>query len=96
MSGMGQERQAALQREVARAFMNLLAVYPDYDGPLSAWESHCLRSAMVFARHGYFDKALIKIAETLAPPIPLPAFAEPEPLMIDDVRKHLSTFQHGL
>jgi hypothetical protein len=50
---------------------------------------------MVFARHGYFDKALIKIEETLEPPFPLPAFAEPELLTIDDVRWQVSALQSG-
>jgi hypothetical protein len=94
MSGMGQEQQAA-QKKVARAFASLLAVYSDCDGPLSAWESHCLEAAMVLARHGYFDKALIKIEETLEPPFPLPAFAEPELLTIDDVRGQVSALQRG-
>lgn len=48
---------------------------------------------MVFTSHGYFDKALIKIAETLRPPLPLPTFAEPEPLTIDDVRRHVGALQ---
>jgi len=94
MSGMGQEQQAA-QKKVARAFVDLLAVYSGCDGPLSAWESHCLERAMVFARHGYFDKALIKIEETLEPPFPLPAFIEPELLTIDDVRWQVSALQRG-
>jgi hypothetical protein len=92
MVGMGHQQQAA-QQEVAQAFETLLAAYSDCDGPLSAWESHCLALAMVFARYGYFDKALIKIEETLEPPFPLPTFAEPEFLTIDEVRWQVGTLQ---
>jgi hypothetical protein len=91
---MSEERQPARQREVARAFENLLAVYSDCDGPLSAWESYCLELAIVFSKHGYFDKALGKIAETLEPPFPLPAFTEPGPLTVNDVRQQVSVLQH--
>ena len=59
-------------------------------------ESHCLGSAMLFVRHGYFDKALAKIAGILAPPFPLPAFAELKLLSIDDIRRYLNALQHGL
>jgi len=50
---------------------------------------------MVFSRHGYFDKALIEIAQVLEPPRPLPAFANPEPLSVEDVRQHLRTLQQS-
>jgi hypothetical protein len=69
--------------------MKLLATYSGCEGPLSDWERHCLSLAMVFERHGYFDKALTKIAEVLEPPFPLPAFPKPEPLSIDDIRRTL-------
>jgi hypothetical protein len=67
----------------------------------SDWESHCLELAVVFSRHGCFDKALVKTEETLEPPYPLPAFAERQCLTVDDVRRHVSAFgaeggSHGM
>src|SRR5262245_24253069 len=86
---LGHERQVG-QKEVTRAFADLLAAYSACNGPLSAWESHCMELALAFCRHGYFDKALIKIVEILEPPYPLPAFAEPPSLAVDDARRHMS------
>lgn len=92
MPSMGVKRQVG-QTEVTQAFVDLLAAYSACDGPLSAWESHCLELAMVFSTHGYFDKALIKIEETLEPPFPLPALAEPKSLTVNDVRRHVGVLQ---
>ena len=75
--------------DVEMALVNLLAAYSDYEGPLSDWERHCLSLAMVFERHGYFDKALTQIGQVLEPPFPLPAFPKPEPLSIEDIRRTL-------
>jgi len=58
---------------VERALLQLVKQYPSTDAPLSAWERHCLSSALLFERYGYFDKALKKINEVLEPPFPLPA-----------------------
>ena len=68
--------------------MKLLTVYSGCEGQLSDWERHCLSLAMSFEKHGYFNKALSVIAEVLEPPF-LPAFPEPEPLTIDDIRRTL-------
>jgi hypothetical protein len=76
-------------RDVELALVKLLTVYSGCEGPLSDWERHCLSLAMVFEKHGYFDKAVSAIADVLEPPCPLPAFPEPEPLTIDDIRRTL-------
>ena len=81
------------RRKVERALEELLATYSACRGCLSPWECHCLSHAMVFSSHGYFDKALIEIGQVLEPPHPLPTFANPEPLTVDDVRRHLWTLQ---
>jgi hypothetical protein len=65
-------------------------VYSAVSRSLSEWEQYCLSSALVFERHGYFEKALIKIEEVLEPPIPLPAFRKPPPITLDDISRHLS------
>jgi hypothetical protein len=75
--------------EVERALLQLVKQYASTDGPLSAWEQHCLSSALLFERYGYFDKALKKINEVLEPPIPLPPFPPPPQMTLRDVIAHL-------
>jgi hypothetical protein len=41
-------------------------------------------------RHGYFEKALIKIREVFEPPIPLPPFPKPPPITLDDISRHVT------
>ena len=72
-----------------RALLQLVKQYPSTDAPLSAWERHCLSSALLFERYGYFDKALTKIKEVLEPPFPLPAFPTPPQMTLRDVITHL-------
>jgi len=62
--------------------------YVSTDAPLSAWERHCLSSALLFERYGYFDKALVKIKDVLEPPLPLPTFPTPPPMTLRDVVAH--------
>jgi hypothetical protein len=95
MPGRNYERPAR-ERELAQAFGNLLAAYADCEGPLSAWECHCLGLAIVFARNGHFDRALRNITEVLEPPIPLPAFADPAPLTVEDARRLVGTFRETM
>jgi hypothetical protein len=63
--------------DVEEALLQLVKHYASTDAPLSAWERHCLSSALLFERYGYFDKALKKINEVLEPPFPLPAQVNP-------------------
>ena len=72
-----------------KALLQLVKQYVTTDAPLSAWERHCLSSALIFERHGYFDKALKKINEVLEPPIPLPTFPPPSSMTLRDVIAHL-------
>src|SRR5262252_2881721 len=71
--------------EVQKALLQLVKQYVSTDAPLSAWERHCLSSALLFERYGYFDKALKKINEVLEPPFPLPAFPTPPQMTLRDV-----------
>ena len=73
-----------------QALVRLLTLYSAVSRSLSEWEQYCLSSALVFERHGYFEKALIKIGEVLEPPIPLPPFPKPPPITLDDIGRHLS------
>ena len=72
-----------------RALLQLVKQYPSTDAPQSTWERHCLSSALLFERYGYFDKALKKINEVLEPPFPLPAFPTPPQMTLRDVITHL-------
>src|SRR5580704_6396509 len=66
MSATSEERQAG-QRDVEQALVRLLTMYSAVSRSLSEWEQYCLSSALVFERHGYFEKALIKIKRYLSP-----------------------------
>jgi hypothetical protein len=70
---------------VERALVQLVKQFAPTDTPLSAWERHCLSSALLFERYGYFDKALKRINEVLEPPIPLPSFPTPPQITLHDV-----------
>jgi len=74
---------------VERALLQLVKQYVPTDAPLSPWERHCLSSALLFERYGYFDKALTKIKDVLEPPFPLPTFPTPPQMTIRDVIAHL-------
>lgn len=88
MSATSEEGRAG-QRDVEQALVRLLTMYSAVSRSLSEWERYCLSSALVFERHGYFEKALIKIGEVLEPPIPLPSFPKPPPITLDDISRHL-------
>jgi hypothetical protein len=90
MSATSEERQAG-QRDVEQALVRLLTMYSAVSRSLSEWEQYCLSSALVFERHGYFEKALIKIGEVFEPPIPLPPFPKPPPTTLDDISRHVTT-----
>jgi len=70
---------------VERALLQLVKQYVPTDAPLSPWERHCLSSAFLFERYGYFDKALEKIKDVLEPPLPLPTFPTPPQMTLRDV-----------
>jgi hypothetical protein len=74
---------------VERALLQLVKQYVRTDAPLSAWERHCLSSALLFERYGYFDEALKKINEVLEPPFPLSTFPTPPEMTLRDVVAHL-------
>jgi hypothetical protein len=65
-------------------------MYSAVSRSLSEWEQYCLSSALVFERHGFFEKALIKIGQVFEPPIPLPPFPKPPPITLDDIRSHVT------
>jgi len=88
MSATGEEGRAG-QRDVEQALVRLLTMYSAVSCSLSEWEQYCLSSALVFERHGYFEKALLKIGEVFEPPIPLPSFPKPPPITLDDISRHL-------
>ena len=71
-----------------KALLQLVKHYAT-DAPLSAWERHCLSSALLFERYGYFDKALKKINEVLEPLFSLPAFPPPPQMTLREVIAHL-------
>jgi hypothetical protein len=89
MSATSEEGRAG-QRDVQQALVRLLTMYSAVSRSLSEWEQYCLSSALVFERHGYFEKALIKIREVFEPPIPLPPFPKPPPITIDDISRHVA------
>jgi hypothetical protein len=89
MSTTGEERRAG-QRDVEQALVRLLAMYSTVSCSLSEWEQYCLSSALVFERHGYFEKALIKIGEVFEPPVPLPSFPKPPPITLGDISRHVT------
>ena len=89
MSGTSEHRRAG-QRDVEHALVRLLTMYSAFSRSLSEWERYCLSSALVFERHGYFEKALLKIGEVLEPPIPLPPFPKPPPITLDDISRHVT------
>ena len=89
MSATSEEGRAG-QRDVEQALVRLLTMYSAFSRSLSDWERYCLSSALVFERHGYFEKALIKIGEVLEPPIPLPPFPKPPPITLDDIRRRVT------
>ena len=73
-----------------QALVRLLTMYSPVSSSLSEWEQYCLSSALVFERHGYFEKALIKIGEVFEPPFPLPSFPKPPPITLDDISRHVT------
>jgi hypothetical protein len=75
---------------VEQALVRLLAKYSAVSRSLSEWEQYCLWSALVFARHGFFEKALIKIGEVFEPPVPLPPFPKPPLVTLDDISRHVA------
>jgi hypothetical protein len=89
MSATSEERRAG-QRDVEHALVRLLTMYSAVSRSLSEWEQYCLSSALIFERHGYFEKALIKIGEVFEPPIPLPSFPKPPPITLDDISRHVT------
>jgi hypothetical protein len=88
MSATGERR--AGPRDVEQALVRLLTKYSVVSHSLSEWEQHCLSSALIFERHGYFEKALIKIGEVFEPPVPLPQFLKPPPVTLDDISRHVT------
>ncbi len=89
MSATGEERRAG-QREVEQALVRLLTMYSGVSRSLSEWEQYCISSALVFERHGYFERALIKIGEVFEPPVPLPPFPKPPAITLDDISRHVT------
>jgi hypothetical protein len=89
MSATSEEHQAG-QRDVEQALVRLLTMYSAVSPSLSEWEQYCLWSALVFERHGYFEKALIKIGEVFEPPIPLPSFPKPPRITLADISRHVT------
>ena len=89
MSATDEERRAG-PRDVEQALVRLLAMYSAVSCSLSEWEQYCLSSALVFERHGFFEKALIKIGQVFEPPIPLPPFPKPPPITLDDIRRRVT------
>jgi hypothetical protein len=89
MSATSEERRAG-QRDVEQALARLLTMYSAVSRSLSEWDRYCLSSALVFERHGYFEKALIKIGEVFEPPIPLPPFPKPPPITLADISRHVT------
>jgi hypothetical protein len=89
MSATGEERRAG-PKDVEQALVRLLAIYSTVSRSLSEWEQHCLSTALVFARHGYFENALIKIGEVFEPPVPLPPFPKPPPITLDYISRHVT------
>ena len=89
MSATSEERRAG-QRDVEHALVRLLTMYSAVSRSLSEWEQYCLSSALIFERHGYFEKALIKIGQVFEPPIPLPSFPKPPPITLDDISRHVT------
>ena len=85
MRNVGQDKD-----EVEQALVRLLTLYSAVSRSLSEWEQYCLSSALVFERHGYFEKALIKIGEVFEPPIPLPQFPKPSAITLDDISRHVA------
>ena len=73
-----------------QALVRLLTMYSAVSRSLSEWERYCLSSALVFERHGYFEKALTKIEEVFEPPVPLPPFPKPPPITLDDITRHIA------
>ena len=82
--------RATWAKDVEQALVRLLTTYSAFSRSLSEWEQYCLSSALVFERHGYFEKALIKIGEVFEPPIPLPSFPKPPPITLDDINRHVT------
>jgi len=92
MSASGEERRPG-QRDVEQALARLLAMYSAVSRSLSDWEQYCLSSALVFARHGYFENALTKIGEVIEPPVPLPPFPKPPPITLEDISRYVAETQ---
>ena len=89
MLASGEERRVG-PRDVEQALVRLLEMYSSVSRSLSEWEQYCLSSALVFERHGFFEKALVKIGQVFEPPIPLPPFPKPPPITLDDISRHVS------
>ena len=89
MLASGEERRVG-PRDVEQALVRLLEMYSAFSRSLSEWEQYCLSSALVFERHGFFEKALIKIGQVFEPPIPLPPFPKPPPITLDDISRHVT------
>ena len=89
MLASGEERRVG-PRDVEQALVRLLEMYSAVSRSLSEWEQYCLSSALVFERHGFFEKALIKIGQVFEPPIPLPSFPKPPPITLDDISRHVT------
>jgi hypothetical protein len=75
---------------VEHALVRLLTMYSAVSRSLSEWEQYCLWSALVFERHGYFEKALTKIREVFEPPVPLPPFPKPPRITLADISRHIT------
>jgi hypothetical protein len=77
------------QGELQTILIDLLAAYSVDGRALSAWDSHCLGTALTLLRFGYREHARRKVEEILQPPVPLPAFRVPRRLTLEDLRHAL-------
>ena len=90
---MSQPRPPSRQA-VEQALAELLESYAGHQA-LSAWDRHCLDGALTMLRFGYYKQALRRIGEVMQPPFPLPRFAAPPPLTVEEVRHAVRSTRAG-
>jgi hypothetical protein len=73
--------------DVISSLENLVDKHKRIGQPFTAWQSHCLRSAMTLFRFGHDDRGRRSLAQAITPPPNPPAFPYPGVVTIEELER---------
>src|SRR5688572_27899796 len=79
--------------DIRTTLSELVQLHTEQKRPFSAWQCHCLSQAMNLLRFGSYDQAREWIMNAARPPNPLPIFALPRTVTVEQVRQAIAEAQ---